>query len=203
MNTELIKPEIRALIEARNWGALRTTVTEYRPAEAADLLLELETADRALFFRALPPDYATEVFAHLRPEQQDDLLRDLTDDETRRLLADLAPDDRTQLLSELPGTVTQRLMTLLSPDDLREARDLLGYPEESVGRLMTPDYVAVRPTGRPSEPSSTSGPWARSRRPPPWCTSPTRSGGSRGSSPSDGSLAPNPRSASRTSCTAP
>jgi magnesium transporter len=145
MNTELIKPEIRALIERRDWGALRTAVTEYHPAETADLLLELKTADRALFFRALPPDYATEAFAHFRPEQQDDLLRDLTDDETRRLLADLAPDDRTQLLAELPGTVTQRLMTLLSRDDLREARDLLGYPEESVGRLMTPDYVAVRP----------------------------------------------------------
>src|SRR5690606_23466125 len=55
------------------------------------------------------------------------------------------PDDRTQLLEELPGQVTQRLLNLLSPEDLKEARWLLGYPAESVGRLMTPDYVAVRP----------------------------------------------------------
>ncbi|MGE5543873.1 MAG: magnesium transporter, partial [Bacillota bacterium] len=61
------------------------------------------------------------------------------------LLADLRPDDRTTLFEELPGQVTQRLLNLLSPEDLREARFLLGYPEFSVGRLMTPDYVAVRP----------------------------------------------------------
>ncbi len=145
MHKELIKPEVQSLIEQRNWGALREAVAEWHPAETAELLPELEKGDRGLFFRVLPPDYGTEVFAQMRPEQQDTLLRDLTDEETRRLLADLTPDDRTQLLSELPGTVTQRLMTLLSPEDLREARDLLGYPEESVGRLMTPDYVAVRP----------------------------------------------------------
>jgi magnesium transporter len=72
-------------------------------------------------------------------------LRELTDGETRQLLANLNPDDRTGVLEELPGRVTQRLLILLSPEDLEEARQLLGYPEESVGRLMTPDYVAVKP----------------------------------------------------------
>ncbi|HBK53322.1 MAG TPA: magnesium transporter, partial [Syntrophomonas wolfei] len=71
--------------------------------------------------------------------------KDLTNEETRYLLTNLPPDDRTTLFEELPGQVTQRLLNLLNPDDLKEARLLLGYPEESVGRLMTPDYVAVRP----------------------------------------------------------
>lgn len=145
MDKQQIKPEIRALIEQRHWAPLRGKVTEWHPAECADLLLELNKMDRALFFRALPPEQAAETFAHLRSEHQDMLLRDLADSEAQRLLADLPPDDRTQLLAGLPSTVTQRLMTLLSPEDLREARDLLGYPEESVGRLMTPDYVAVQP----------------------------------------------------------
>jgi magnesium transporter len=57
----------------------------------------------------------------------------------------MSPDDRTQLLAELPGQATQRLLNLLPEDELREASWLLGYPEGSVGRLMTPDYVAVRP----------------------------------------------------------
>ena len=68
----------------------------------------------------------------------------LTDADTRALLADLSPDDRTAMLEELPATVTRRLMDLLSPEDLAESRQLLGYPEESVGRLMTPDYLSIR-----------------------------------------------------------
>src|SRR4030065_1528062 len=57
----------------------------------------------------------------------------------------MPPDDRTEFLEELPGEATQRLLNLLSPEDRKETLQLLGYPEESVGRLMTPDYVAVRP----------------------------------------------------------
>ena len=69
---------------------------------------------------------------------RDNLLTALTDADTRALLADLSPDDRTEMLEELPANVTRRLMQLLSPADLAESRQLLGYPEESVGRLMTP-----------------------------------------------------------------
>ena len=75
---------------------------------------------------------------------QDSLLAALTDADTRSLLANLNPDDRTSLLQELPATVTRKLMQLLSLEDLAEARQLLGYPEESVGRLMTPEYIRIR-----------------------------------------------------------
>ena len=84
------------------------------------------------------------VFSYLEYPKQDELARNLTNGDARNILADLTPDDRTSLLEELPAEVTQRLLTLLSPEDLREARTLLGYPEESVGRLMTPDHVAIR-----------------------------------------------------------
>ncbi len=151
MTTAELKPEIRRQIEARNWGALRGALAERPALEVAELLLELEKPDRMLLFRALPRDLAAEAFAYLEGESRDALLRELTDEETRQILASLPPDDRTELLTELPDQVTRRLLNLLSPEDLREARHLLGYPEESVGRLMTPDYVAVRPdwtTGR-------------------------------------------------------
>jgi magnesium transporter len=141
--TYLIRPEILALLESRQWDVIREAVSDWPGAEVADLVLHLRKSDRVLFFRALPRRTGAAAFAHLTPDQRDALLRDLTDDETTQVLENLSPDDRTHLLEELPGQATQRLLNLLSPGDLEETRRLLGYPEDSVGRLMTPDYVAV------------------------------------------------------------
>jgi magnesium transporter len=117
-----------------------------RPApDVTALMTDMDKAERVLLFRILPREDASAVFSHLEPPVRDELIRELTGEETRRLLSDLRPDDRTELLSEMPGQATQRLVNFLSPADLKETRWLLGYPEESVGRLMTPDYVAVRP----------------------------------------------------------
>ncbi|MGH9795883.1 MAG: magnesium transporter, partial [Candidatus Acidiferrales bacterium] len=137
--------EIARLLQERNWRALREQLAHLPPPEGAELLLRLQKPERMLVFRSMPRDLAAEVFTHLEPHDRDALLRDLTDEETRQLLSSLSPDDRTHLLEELPGNVTRRLLNLLSPEDLGEARHLLGYPEESVGRMMTPDYAAVRP----------------------------------------------------------
>ncbi len=142
---ELIKPEISELIEQQKWTELRESIEDWPIPEIADLMVTLDKSDRVVFFRILPREISTATFSHFEPEQQNALLLEMTDDETRQLLANLAPDDRTALLDELPGQVTQQLLNLLSPQDLKEARSLLGYPEESVGRLMTPDYLAVRP----------------------------------------------------------
>ncbi len=142
--------EIRSLIAEKRWKALAAPDLEWPDVrlvapELVEIMLNLEKKDRVMFFRALPKEVATEVFSHLEGQTRDTLLLELTDRETRHLLAELSPDDRTTLLGELPGHLTQRLLNLLSADDLEEARHLLGYPEESVGRLMTPDYLAVRP----------------------------------------------------------
>jgi magnesium transporter len=145
MLTDIYKPEILELIANRNWVALREALSEFPPPEVAELLMQLRKADRTLLFRSLPLPLATEVFVHLGPEQESALVQDLTDEESRHLLAGLTPDDRTHLLTELPGRVVQRVMNLLPSEDLTEARWLLGYPEGSAGRLMTPDYVALHP----------------------------------------------------------
>lgn len=145
MTNGVVGADIAELIHARDWAMLRRALADVPAPEIADRLTELDKPDRVLLFRALARPQAAAAFAHLEPQWRRTLLEDLTDDETRELLAGLPPDDRTQLLEELPGQVTQRLLNLLSPEDLKEARWLLGYPAESVGRLMTPDYVAVRP----------------------------------------------------------
>lgn len=140
-----LKPEIKELIAQRNWSALKEYVSNWHAPEMADLLLDLDKPDRVLLYRLLPRTLAVDIFSYFDTSDQDAFLEELTDDETRHLLANLPPDDRTALLEELPGQVTQKLLNLLSPEDLKEARKLLGYPEESIGRLMTPDYVAIRP----------------------------------------------------------
>jgi magnesium transporter len=143
MLKQLLLPEIEELIENRRWNELRDGITSWHPSEVADLLLEIDKKDRVLLFRALPRDFATDVFTEYEYEERESLLSDLTDRETKFLLEDLSPDDRTDLLSELPAKVTRELMNMLSPEDLREARFLLGYPDESVGRMMTPDFIKI------------------------------------------------------------
>lgn len=145
MHNPLHKPEIQELIERRDFSTLRDSFVDRPAAEVAELLLELDKPDRVLLYRSLPRSLAADVVSELDMEHSNALLKELTDEETRHLLSTMPPDDRIGLLEELPGLVVQRLLNLLSPSDLREVRTLLGYPEESVGRLMTPDYVAVRP----------------------------------------------------------
>ncbi|MFU8806861.1 MAG: magnesium transporter, partial [Bradymonadaceae bacterium] len=136
---------VEICIHEKRWQALRETLHGVPVPEIADLISDLEKANQVLFFHALPRGLKAEVFSYMNLERQNALLEILTEEDTRELLANLRPDDRTQLLEELPGQVTQRLLNLLSHEDLKEARQLLGYPEESVGRLMTPDYIAIRP----------------------------------------------------------
>ncbi|MGJ8652306.1 MAG: magnesium transporter [Opitutaceae bacterium] len=142
-NTEA-EIEIQELIAQNQLKAVAERFTSWAYPEIADLLVQLDKPHQILAYRALPRQRAADMFAYLEPDQQDSLLEALTDADTRALLADLSPDDRTEMLEELPASITRRLMQLLSPSDLVEVRQLLGYPEESVGRLMTPDYIRVR-----------------------------------------------------------
>lgn len=141
METERLKQ----LIDTRSWSGVRAVLRDVPPPELAELLFEVEKPNRILLFRSLHRDQSAEVFSHLDPGLQDALLKDLTDGEARHLLSELDPDDRTALLEEMPAIATKKMLALLSAEDLREARQLLGYPEETVGRLMTPDYVRVFP----------------------------------------------------------
>lgn len=140
-----LKPDILELVEDRDWMGIREALSPWPPPEIADLLTDLDKKSRVLLFRALAKKPSAVVFSYLSTEDQNALLKELTDEETRNLMELMSPDDRTHLLEELPGTVTQRLINNLPPEELQEARALLGYPEESVGRLMTPDYLSIRP----------------------------------------------------------
>jgi magnesium transporter len=141
----LFKPEIEEMIDGRKWRELRELLSELPEPDLADLLVDIGEKKRIVILRLLPRNLLPEVFSYLDISVKEDILQALTDEETRMILSGLTPDDRTDFLEELPGQAIQKVLNLLTPEDRHEALQLLGYPAESVGRLMTPDYVAVRP----------------------------------------------------------
>ncbi len=132
-------------IQTRQFAPLRRELAALDPADIADILRELEPGTEAIAFRLLDKETATSVFELLQLDTQQSILRALGDRDVAGVLDDMSPDDRTELLGELPGKVTKRLINLLSSDERDVATKLLGYARESIGRLMTPDYVQVKP----------------------------------------------------------
>ncbi len=141
---KILIPEIKSLIEARDFGALREMFREWPPADVAEVILDMEEDDRVIVFRVLPHALAADVFEYLDVEAQQQLLRAMAHEQVVGILNEMSPDDRTALLEELPSAAARQLIRLLTPDERRVAQSLLGYPEGSVGRLMTPDFIAVR-----------------------------------------------------------
>jgi magnesium transporter len=140
---KFLKPEFDELIQARDWNSLREAFTEMDPADVAEVIEDLPAKDSAVLFRLLPRDMATITFEYLPPHQQSELVSTLGNEELKNLINEMAPDDRTRLLEELPAEVTRRVLTTLTPAELKVARELLGYPERSAGRYMTPEFLTL------------------------------------------------------------
>ncbi len=141
MNLQL---DLEAVIRARDFVALRGWLKKLPPTEVAGLLEELAVEDQVIAFRILPRGVAADVFEYLPLEAQEQLLKAMAHGEIAAILNEMDPDDRTMLLEELPAAVTKQMLALLTPGERAVAVSLLGYPEGSIGRLMTPDYVRVR-----------------------------------------------------------
>jgi magnesium transporter len=140
---KILVPEIRSLIEARNFAALREMFREWPPADVAEVILDMEEDDQVIIFRVLPSALAADVFEYLDVEAQQKLLRGMAHEQVVAILNEMSPDDRTALLEELPSAAARQLIKLLTPEERHVAQSLLGYPEGSVGRLMTPDFIGV------------------------------------------------------------
>ncbi len=139
----LLAPDLKELIVERRFVDLRAALRELDPADVADILTEMEPEDAALAFRVLKRDVAAEAFTYLEGDLQERLIEELGAERSMRLLEDMDPDDRVAFLDELPAEVATRLINALSPENRRVTQAMLGYPPESVGRMMTPDYVRV------------------------------------------------------------
>jgi magnesium transporter len=132
------------MIRERNFGALKQTFAEWPPADLAELITDLPPEDQVIVFRILPHDLAASSFEYLDRESQRRLLQGMGKEEVVQIINEMSPDDRTALLEELPSTAVTQLLQLLTPEELAKAKTLLGYPEKSVGRLMTPDFISVK-----------------------------------------------------------
>jgi len=141
---KILEPEIRGLIDARNFSALREVFHEWPPADVAEVILDLPEDEQVIIFRVLPAALAADVFEYIGIEEQQKLLRAMAHEQVVAILNEMSPDDRTALLEELPSAAARQLIRLLTPEERRVATALLGYPEDSVGRLMTPDFIAVK-----------------------------------------------------------
>ena len=145
MLKELLTPEIKKLLELKDWRTLKEALSEWAAQDIVDLLDSIDDSDKVVLFRLLPRDLAAEVFSELNPKEQKSLLREMSNEHIKEIFLELSPDDRTYIFEELPAWATKRLLNLLPPEEKEVAMQLLGYSEDSVGRLMTPDFVAIRP----------------------------------------------------------
>jgi len=145
MLSKLLQPEIESLIAERDLSTLKEVLQDWSPADLADLIFELPDHEQVIIFRLLSTELAADTFEHLDFDVQEQLLKAMGKGEVTAILNEMSPDDRTALLEELPSSAAKQLIHLLDAEERKTALTLLGYPENSVGRLMTPDYIAVKP----------------------------------------------------------
>ena len=136
--------DISEILRERDFVALRQALRNWSASAIVRIVEGLSIEDKMVVLRILPRDLAADVFELLNLSDQKHLLRSMGQEEAAGVLNNMAPDDRTLLLEELPANMTKQLLAQLTPEERAIAVSLLGYPEGSIGRLMTPDYIAVR-----------------------------------------------------------
>jgi magnesium transporter len=144
MIEKLVLPEVRELLAAGDLKTLGEVLSGWPAADLAGIVVALGEAEQTQVFLALRGRVAAETFEYLDLAVQERLLATFDDAKAAAILNEMAPDDRTALLEELPSATAERLLALLSPEERNVAVSLLQYAPDSVGRLMTPDFVAVR-----------------------------------------------------------
>jgi magnesium transporter len=135
--------DLASLIRAGDFAELRRELEQWRPPELAEAVAALRPDEQVIAFKVLPRRLAAAVFEYMPPPAQRALVKAMGQEDVAALLNQMSPDDRTLLLSELPANVTKQLLALLTPEEQAEAVTLLGYAPGTVGRLMTPHYIAV------------------------------------------------------------
>ena len=139
--------EIFELYKNKEWKRLKQALSEYDTIQIADLIEEITDEEDLILFRLLSRPHAKLVFQDLSHDKQQEIIEGFAQNVhyISNLWNETEPDDRTACFEELPGTLTQQLLQHLSPEERAISVRLLGYPEDSIGRLMTPEYVAIKP----------------------------------------------------------
>lgn len=132
------------LLRGKKWRELKDILTEMNEQDIAELFMELEERDLTLIYRLLPKELAAEVFVNMEPEYQEMLIRAFSDTELREVLDELYVDDAVDLIEEMPATLVKRILRHTDPDTRKSINEILRYPEDSAGSLMTIEYVDLK-----------------------------------------------------------
>ncbi|MCX7547590.1 magnesium transporter [Xanthomarina sp. F1114] len=142
----VIKTDFLELVKNRKWRALKRSLNNLDALDTAHLIEIVSKNDKIIFFRLLSRSQTKAVFKLLPHSEQEAIIDGLTENfqKLSRVLNDINPDDRTAFFEELPGDIAQRLIERLSPEEQKITVQLLSYPKDSIGRLMTPEFVAIK-----------------------------------------------------------
>ena len=132
------------LLRNKKWQELKEMLTEMNEQDIAELFMELEERELTLIYRLLPKELAAEVFVNMEPEYQELLIRAFSDTELREVLDELYVDDAVDLIEEMPATLVKRILRHTDPDTRKSINEILRYPEDSAGSLMTIEYVDLK-----------------------------------------------------------
>ena len=142
---ELVDRAFLQLLEEKKYSALRELLVTINPADIAALLSQQEEDKITLLFRLLPKELAAETFVEMEIEEQEMLIRGFSDKELREILDELYADDAADIVEEMPANVVKRILRQATPEMRNTINQLLQYPENSAGSMMTTEYVTLRP----------------------------------------------------------
>ena len=136
---------MKTLLEGKKYASLKDILHTMNPADIAEIFNKLDDEDLPLLFRLLSKDMAAETFADMEPEVQELLIRGFSDTELRQVVNELYTDDAVSLVDDMPANVVKRILAQADPQLRKEINEILRYPENSAGSIMTTEYVALTP----------------------------------------------------------
>ena len=137
--------ELLELVKAKKYRQLKEALLDLNEVDIALFMDELDSVERTmLVFRMLPKEMASEVFAELDPESQEDIINSITDRELSEIVEDLYVDDAVDMLEEMPATIVRRVMENTKPETRKLINQFLNYPENSAGSIMTAEYIGLK-----------------------------------------------------------
>lgn len=141
---EAVAENIKNLLHQKNWAKLKIILEDMNEQDIAELFMELEERDLTLIYRLLPKELAAEVFVNMEPEYQEALIRAFSDSELREVLDELYVDDAVDMIEEMPATLVKRILKHTDPEMRKSINEILRYPEDSAGSIMTTEYVDLK-----------------------------------------------------------
>ena len=143
-DNDAILSQVEELVKERQWPKLRDLLVPLPAADIAAILSELPEDRLPLLYRLLPKELAAEVFVEMEPEEQELLIRSFSDTELKEVLDELYVDDTVDIIEEMPANVVKRILQHADPETRRSVNEILKYPEDSAGSIMTTEFVDLK-----------------------------------------------------------